>query len=77
MTGHVILWIVNYRRQMRSEGRKGYAGLSTDGAQLTFLQERNCDEVQGYFFSPPMAPDDFIAWLQGRQSEPLARVAMY
>jgi EAL domain-containing protein (putative c-di-GMP-specific phosphodiesterase class I) len=59
-----------------SLGLKVVAEGVEDDEQLTFLQERNCDEAQGYFFSPPMPSDDFIGWLQGRQTEPLARVAM-
>jgi len=33
-------------------------------AQLDFLSERGCDEVQGYLFSPPLSGDDFLAMLQ-------------
>ena len=27
--------------------------------QLQFLRERNCDEIQGYFISKPLAPEQF------------------
>jgi EAL domain-containing protein (putative c-di-GMP-specific phosphodiesterase class I) len=27
--------------------------------QLFFLQAHNCDELQGYYFSKPLAPSDF------------------
>ncbi|WP_371374016.1 EAL domain-containing protein [Sporomusa aerivorans] len=33
-------------------------GVATQ-AQLTFLQESNCDQVQGYIFSPPVPPAEF------------------
>jgi EAL domain-containing protein (putative c-di-GMP-specific phosphodiesterase class I) len=31
-------------------------GVETED-QLAFLKEINCDEVQGYYFSPPLPPD--------------------
>jgi diguanylate cyclase len=33
------------------------------GSQLQFLQDNGCDAVQGYFFSPPLPPDDFAELL--------------
>lgn len=35
-------------------------GVETD-AQLTFLREHGCDEVQGFLFSPPVAPERIVA----------------
>ena len=35
-------------------------GVETE-EQLQFLREHNCDEVQGYYFSKPLARDDFAA----------------
>ncbi|MHC8307140.1 putative bifunctional diguanylate cyclase/phosphodiesterase [Pseudomonas sp. PB3P13] len=32
--------------------------------QLEFLKARQCDEVQGYYFSKPVAPDVFVQYLQ-------------
>ncbi|WP_339937013.1 sensor domain-containing phosphodiesterase [Undibacterium luofuense] len=32
--------------------------------QLHFLQGQGCDEIQGYFFSRPLPPDDFLRWVQ-------------
>lgn len=32
------------------------------GDVVTRLRELGCDEVQGYFFARPMAPDSFSAW---------------
>jgi len=29
-----------------------------DKAQLSFLQEHKCDEIQGYYFSKPISPDE-------------------
>ena len=44
-------------------------------AQEKFLRERGCDEMQGYLLSPPLAPDDFVAWWRGRHRPRLAAVA--
>ncbi|MFH1035794.1 MAG: PAS domain S-box protein [Pseudomonadota bacterium] len=33
--------------------------------QLDFLRANGCDEYQGYFFSRPLAPEDFLALLSG------------
>lgn len=38
-------------------------GVETLG-QLDFLREKGCTEVQGYLFSPPVAPEQFVAYLQ-------------
>ena len=32
--------------------------------QLSLLRSEGCDEVQGYYFSRPIPPDDFVAWLK-------------
>ena len=37
-------------------------GVETD-EQLEFMRARDCDELQGYYFSPPVAPDEFAAML--------------
>lgn len=34
------------------------------GAQLSFLAKHHCDEMQGYFFSPPVDPDAFASFLR-------------
>jgi diguanylate cyclase (GGDEF)-like protein len=31
--------------------------------QLDFLKDRECDEIQGYYYSPPVPPEDFEKWL--------------
>lgn len=35
-------------------------------AQLHFMREHGCNEVQGYYYSPPIPADDFVAWLHKR-----------
>ncbi|MDH3520813.1 MAG: bifunctional diguanylate cyclase/phosphodiesterase, partial [Myxococcales bacterium] len=42
-------------------------GVETE-AQLTFLRDHGCDEYQGYFFSPPLAPDDLEPLLKRAQA---------
>ncbi len=37
-------------------------GIETE-EQLRFLEERGCDEIQGYLLSPPLAPETFVAFL--------------
>ncbi|ASY62047.1 diguanylate cyclase/phosphodiesterase (GGDEF & EAL domains) with PAS/PAC sensor(s) [Sinorhizobium sojae CCBAU 05684] len=39
-------------------------GVETE-AQVEFLQKSGCDEIQGYFLSPPLSSRDFQALLQG------------
>ncbi|MFA7241374.1 MAG: EAL domain-containing protein [Sulfuricellaceae bacterium] len=36
-------------------------------AQLALLRENGCDEIQGYYFSRPLPPDDFLRLLQERR----------
>ena len=39
--------------------------------QAAFLRARGCNEGQGYYFSRPLAADDFLAWFKAReQPEP-------
>jgi len=38
-------------------------GVETE-AQLEFLRESGCDEIQGYLFSPPVPPEDFLILLE-------------
>lgn len=40
-------------------------GVETRG-QLRFLQERRCDEMQGYLVAAPMPADRFVEWLSRR-----------
>ena len=34
--------------------------------QLAFLKERQCDEIQGYYFSKPLTADDFSKYVKSR-----------
>jgi EAL domain-containing protein (putative c-di-GMP-specific phosphodiesterase class I) len=45
-----------------------------DEAQMSFLQAHQCDEIQGYYFSKPLAVDTVAAKLRGDNPEPHARV---
>jgi len=36
-------------------------GVETE-AQMAFLRERGCDEMQGYLLSRPLSADAFVAW---------------
>jgi EAL domain-containing protein (putative c-di-GMP-specific phosphodiesterase class I) len=36
-----------------------------DEAQLTFLQAHQCDDIQGYYFSKPLAVDKVADKLRG------------
>jgi len=38
-------------------------GVETE-AQLVFLRQEQCDEIQGYYFSHPLAPEDFAQRLR-------------
>jgi diguanylate cyclase (GGDEF)-like protein/PAS domain S-box-containing protein len=42
-------------------------------AQMSFLQAHQCDEIQGYYFSKPLAVDKVAAKLRGDNPEPHAR----
>lgn len=45
-------------------------GVETE-AQLTFLRTRGCDEIQGYYFSPPLPAEEMAALLQTNHTLPL------
>ena len=36
--------------------------------QLSFLRERRCDQIQGYFFSRPLPADAFEKWVRAKTS---------
>ena len=42
-------------------------GVETD-LQLNFLKERQCDEIQGYYFSRPVPPEELEKMLRGSKS---------
>jgi EAL domain-containing protein (putative c-di-GMP-specific phosphodiesterase class I) len=37
--------------------------------QMSFLRANNCDEIQGYYFSPPVAAGDFAKIVQSTLAE--------
>lgn len=39
-------------------------------AQLDYLQEQGCGQVQGYFFSRPLPPDEFFEFIDEHQNPP-------
>ncbi|MEL6189430.1 MAG: GGDEF domain-containing phosphodiesterase, partial [Myxococcota bacterium] len=46
-------------------------GVETE-PQRAFLESAGCDRIQGFFFSKPLAADDFAEWVRERLSRPLA-----
>ena len=44
-----------------------------DEAQMAFLRAHQCDEIQGYYFSKPLAVDKVAGKLRGDSPEPQAR----
>ena len=47
-------------------------GVETE-AQLEFLREQKCDEMQGYLFSPPVPADSFEELLESSKTLDLPR----
>ena len=43
-------------------------GVETDG-QLGLLRDAGCDLIQGYFFSPPLPPEQFEALIEKEQAK--------
>lgn len=41
-----------------------------EAAHVSFLRERGCEEMQGYFFSRPVAPDEIVAIIREGRSLP-------
>jgi EAL domain-containing protein (putative c-di-GMP-specific phosphodiesterase class I) len=41
-------------------------GVETE-AQLAFLAEHRCDQIQGYYFSRPLSADDCGEWVRQRR----------
>lgn len=44
-------------------------GVETE-AQMSFLRERRCDEIQGHYFSKPISADEAASMLRCNQSRP-------
>jgi EAL domain-containing protein (putative c-di-GMP-specific phosphodiesterase class I) len=38
--------------------------------QFEFLKSHECDDVQGFFFSPAVAADEFVAWMASQEAPP-------
>ena len=56
-------------RQFVRLGAKPMAeGVETE-EQLTFLEDRGCDEYQGYLFGKPVAPAEWAALIRGDGSD--------
>lgn len=54
-------------------GMKVVAEGVEDSDDYALLRELGCDSAQGYYMSPPLPPEAFTAWMQGRLPERLSR----
>jgi len=54
----------------KSLGKETIAEGVEDAAQLALLEELNCDYIQGYYFSRPLLPDEFLQYFLKMQSKP-------
>jgi len=61
----IVTAILNMARAM---GMRTLAEGVEDPQQRNFLEEQGCDEIQGYLFSKPLPPGEFVAYLQRRQA---------
>lgn len=41
-------------------------GVETE-EQLAFLRSQQCDQIQGYYYSPPLPPEKLTAWIGGKE----------
>ncbi|MFT6580385.1 MAG: sensor c-di-GMP phosphodiesterase-like protein, partial [Alphaproteobacteria bacterium] len=48
-------------------------GVETE-AEHRFLRSHGCEQVQGWYFSRALPPDQFVDWYQSTRRPPLARV---
>lgn len=48
-------------------------GVETD-VQRAIMVEQGCDEIQGFFFSKPLLPEDFAHWWQGNERRNVSAV---
>jgi len=58
----IVSAIINMARSL---GLKTIAEGVETAEQLAFLQQQHCDEMQGYYFSKPVAPLEFQGLLEG------------
>ncbi len=59
----IVLAII---KMARSLDLKVIAEGAETKAQVDFLRDHDCDEIQGYWFSKPLPPDDFTKFLTDR-----------
>jgi len=57
-------------------GKKAIAEGVENSAQVEFLKENGCDFVQGYFYSHPLAMDDFVAFIEKQDFHTQRRKAL-
>lgn len=51
----------------RSLGMKVVAEGVENWSQFSYLQESNCREMQGYYFSPPLPSTELVEWIRQRK----------
>ena len=66
ITAAIISMAKNMRLKVIAEGVE-------DEAQMSFLRSHQCDEIQGYYFSKPLAVDKVADRLRGNAPEPHVR----
>ena len=58
-------------RMAQSLGLRTIAEGVETGGQLAFLGDEGCDEVQGYYYSKPLPPEQFERFIAARQGTPV------
>jgi EAL domain-containing protein (putative c-di-GMP-specific phosphodiesterase class I) len=59
ITAAIIALAHNLKRRVIAEGVE-------TKEQLEFLKNLHCEEVQGYYFSPPVSTEKFVNFLPGK-----------
>lgn len=59
----IVTTIINMAGSL---GMKAIAEGVETASQLEFLRSQGCEEVQGYYFSPPLPKDDFEAYVRNK-----------
>lgn len=54
-------------RVIKSHGYRVIAEGVESSAMLPVLRDMGCDAVQGYVYSAPLRPENFVRWLSGRR----------
>ena len=57
-------------------GMKVVAEGVEDSDDYALLRELGCDTAQGYYMSPPLPPDAFAAWMEGRLPDSRSRASV-